>query len=135
MGEYFSLRARALVGVRFRAQGRSVETGLDCVGLVLAAFGIPADGVPSNYRLRGDHREAIKRNLERFFRRVRKAERRPGDVLLIALSADQMHLGISTAAGFIHADARIGRVVETPGEPLWPVIGAYRLRPSLKKDR
>ena len=41
---------------------------------------------------------------------------------------DQLHLGILTRQGFVHADACLRRVVETPGAPSWPVAGIYRLR-------
>jgi hypothetical protein len=48
----------------------------------------------------------------------------------MTVAADQMHLGVLTANGFVHADARLRKVVETPGEPGWPVIGIYRRRKS-----
>ena len=120
-------RARALVGTRFRPQGRG-EHGLDCVGLVLSTFGIRASDVRRNYRLRGDHREEIEREMARFFRRTAGAPARPGDLMLLQVSSDQLHLAVRTAAGFVHAHAGIGRVVETPGEPQWPVLGTYRRR-------
>ena len=47
----YAERARALVGTRFRAQGRGVG-GLDCVGVVLATFGLPLHLVRRDYRLR-----------------------------------------------------------------------------------
>jgi cell wall-associated NlpC family hydrolase len=122
----FAERARALVGTPFRPQGRSVATGLDCIGLVISAFRIPEKAVRRDYRLRGDHRAEIEAGLARYFRRVR--DRRPGDVLLMQPAADQVHLAICTSAGFVHAHARIGRVVETPGEPRWPVLGTFRKR-------
>jgi hypothetical protein len=121
-------RARALVGVRFRAQGRDPEQGLDCVGLALAACGLPAELARSDYRLRGDFRAEVGRVLDGPFRRVLAKQRRIGDLLLMAVAEDQLHLGVLTDAGFVHADARLRRVVETPGEPHWPVIGIYRRR-------
>ena len=121
----FVERARALVGTRFRPQGRDPQTGVDCVGLVLATFGLAQGSVRRNYRLRGDHSAEIERELAFHFRRVRSAVR-PGDLMLLAAAADQFHFGIITDRGFVHADARIGRVVETPGEPRWPVLGIFR---------
>jgi cell wall-associated NlpC family hydrolase len=123
-------RARALVGVPFRAQGRDPARGLDCVGLALAACGMPADLVRADYRLRGDHRAEVLHGMLRHFRRVGRRQRRVGDLLLMTVAADQMHLGVLTANGFVHADARLRKVVETPGEPGWPVIGIYRRRKS-----
>lgn len=120
-------RAVALVGTRFRAQGRSAA-GLDCVGLVLAACALPPGLVRDDYRLRGDFRDEIIDALNSRFRRVAFGRRRTGDVLLLAVAADQLHLGILTPRGFVHADARLRRVVETPGMPRWPLIAIYRRR-------
>jgi hypothetical protein len=39
---------------------------------------------------------------------------------------DQLHLGVRTERGFIHAHAALRRVVETPGSPEWPLIAVYR---------
>jgi hypothetical protein len=64
--------------------------------------------------------------LLRHFRKVRCAE--TGDVMMLEVASDQVHLAVRTDAGFVHAHAGIGRVVETPGMPEWPVIGAYRRR-------
>ena len=65
------------------------------------------------------------------FRRVSPARRRVGDLLLMAVAEDQLHLGVLTLRGFVHADARLRRVVETPGLPRWPVIAIYRRRTRL----
>lgn len=119
-------RARALVGSPFRPQGREPATGLDCVGLVLSTFGISPDSVRRNYRLRGGHRPEIEAGLMRQFRKVARNTSRPGDVLLCAISNDQLHLAISCGASFVHAEARLRRIVETPGRPPWPVVGVYR---------
>ncbi len=121
----FARRARALVGTPFRPQGRG-EQGLDCVGLVLATFAIPGDEVRRDYRLRGNYLSELRRELERYFRKVRVPL--PGDVLLMLVADDQLHLGVRTADGFVHAHAGLGRVVETPGEPPWPVEATYRKR-------
>ena len=123
----YARRAKMLVGTRFRAQGRG-EHGLDCVGLVLATFASPASAVRHDYRLRGDHRSELEQSLDAHFRRVPRSKPKPGDVMLIAIAEDQFHLGINTDQGFVHAHAGIGHVVETPGTPEWPVIGAYRKR-------
>lgn len=127
MARDYAGRARALVGTRFRPQGRGSH-GLDCIGLVLAAFDLPASAVRRDYRLRGDHRDEIEQGLNRHFRRTRTAQPSPGDVMLMAAGAGQLHLGVQTDAGFVHAHAGIGRVVETPGRPEWAVLGIYRRR-------
>ena len=121
-------RAAKLVGTRFRPQGRSVFTGFDCLGLIMAAHRIAPTGAPSDYRLRGDHLEAFMRMAERWFRRIPARSVKPGDVVAMKVAGDQLHLGILTQNGLVHADARIGRVVETPGAPPWPVVATLRRR-------
>ena len=120
-------RARSLVGVRFRAQGRRVDAGLDCVGVILQAFGLAEGIARSDYRLRGDHREEAREQLARAFEEVPPATYRRGDVLLFEVARDQVHLAVCCGDSVVHADAAIGRVVETPGLP-WPIISAHRPR-------
>ena len=124
------LAARALVGVRFRPQGRSPELGLDCVGLVLCAFALPDDLVRRDYRMRGDHRGEMLAALAKSFRRIARARRRRGDVVLLKVAKEQLHLAILTERGFVHADARRGKVVESHGTPPWPILAAFRGRVS-----
>lgn len=123
----YAARARALVGTRFRAQGRG-EDGLDCVGVILATFGIAPDAVRSDYRLRGDHSREIRGQLDLHFRRIAKNQLQPGDVMLVTAAEEQPHLAVRTTDGFIHAHAGVRRVVETPGMPGWPLLGVYRKR-------
>ena len=135
MHEAYAERARALLGTRFRAQGRDPATGLDCAGLPIIVFGLPSGNFRSDYRLRGDHRSELERALAPHFRQIARAKSRPGDVLLLAVAGDQLHLAIKTRAGFVHADAKHGKVVETPGEPRWQTVAVYRRRArSLKAD-
>lgn len=129
-------RALALVGTRFRAQGREPGHGLDCVGLVICAHRLPADVARRDYRLRGDHRSEMLECIQPFFKQVRPTERRAGDVLMLKVAADQYHLTVATETGFVHADARLGRVVVTPGSPGWPVVAVFRRRVrSLRQGR
>jgi lipoprotein Spr len=124
----YAARARSLVGARFRAQGRG-EGCLDCVGVVIATFEIPATAVRRDYRLRGPHHlEDLRTALERHFRRVARPELRAGDVMLLAAAEHQPHLAVRTDAGFVHAHAGLRRVVESPGDPDWPVLAVYRKR-------
>jgi murein DD-endopeptidase / murein LD-carboxypeptidase len=124
----YAARARALVGIRFRPQGRAPDLGLDCVGLIICAFGLPADLVRRDYRMRGNHGREMLGELAKPFRKVPRKHRRPGDVLLLEVACDQLHLAILTETGFVHADARRGKVVQTPGMPPWPIVGAFRRR-------
>ena len=123
----YAARARALVGKRFRPQGRG-DDGLDCVGVILATFDVPAALVRQNYPLRGNHLKELRDALDGHFRRISKPQLRAGDVMLLDAGAQQFHLAVRTDRGFVHAHASIRRVVETPGEPQWPLLGVYRKR-------
>ena len=116
---------RALIGVRFRPQGRSAEIGLDCIGLVAAALG--ATAVPRDYALRGG--SAVRLGEELAKAGLGQAESaRAGDVLVLKAGAAQLHLGIFTGGGLIHGDAGLRRVVERPGEIPWPIMSIWRRR-------
>lgn len=125
MGAIDAKRALALIGVPFRAQGRDRD-GLDCVGLCLVAYRLPTDRVRADYRLRGEFRAEVEAFLARHFRRIGNGRQRPGDLMLIEVRADQLHLAVRTERGFVHADAGLRRVVEVPGDPQWPIIGSFR---------
>lgn len=119
-------RARFLVGVQFRPQGRDPIFGLDCIGLILCAFAIPAAGARRDYRLAGNDTAALDRGLRSFFDRLSAEDRNAGDVILCNVRPGQCHLAVECGGSFVHADARLRRVVETPGAPPWPVSAAYR---------
>jgi lipoprotein Spr len=124
-------RARAMVGTRFRPQGRS-DAGLDCVGLMIAAYALPPESVPRDYRLAGAHGAAILDGARRHFRRIPRRQARPGDALLFLIDERQSHLAVKTERGFVHAHAGLGRVVETPGAAEWPLVAALRRRRKAK---
>ena len=116
--------ARALIGVRFRPQGRSVETGFDCIGVVAAALG--AERVPRDYVLRGGSPARLAAELAAAgLRRVEAAI--PGDVLTMGAGPAQLHLGVFTGTGLVHGDAGLRRVVERPAPLPWPIIHIWRL--------
>lgn len=116
-------RARALIGTRFRPQGRDAGAGLDCVGV--AAFAVAARQGRSDYRLRGGSLEALEAELAGAGL-VRAENMAAGDVLVMRSGPEQLHLGVWTGASLVHADAGLRRVVERPGPPPWPVCGAWR---------
>jgi murein DD-endopeptidase / murein LD-carboxypeptidase len=122
----FGERARALVGTRFRPQGRSAE-GLDCIGLVLVTFGIDAKAARRDYRMSQADRAELEAGLDRHFRRVPHKHARAGDVFLVLFDRRQLHLAVRTDRGFVHAHAGIGRVVETPDIGC-EVLRVYRRR-------
>ena len=115
-------RARALIGTRFRPQGRSRETGLDCIGLVAAA--VAAGRARSDYALRGGSIGELEAELAGTgMRRIDQAP--PGSVLVMRSGPEQLHLGIWTGSGLVHADAALRRIVERPGPPPWTVLSCW----------
>jgi len=119
-------RARSLVGCAFRPQGRDPTIGLDCIGLVVAVFQIEPRQVRRNYRLGGPHGGELETELARFFQRVTAPQ--AGDVLLCEIARTHTHLAVHCGRSFVHAHAGIRRVVETPGEPGWPITAFRRLQ-------
>jgi cell wall-associated NlpC family hydrolase len=126
-------RARSLVGTPFQPQGRDPLTGLDCIGVVLWSFAIPAASVRRNYRLRGLHRAEIEAGLRRWFRRVAD-EGRPGDVMLFGVSSDQDHLAVNCGNSFVHADVSLRRVVEAPMPGQWPLTARFCRRTAAQPE-
>lgn len=120
--------ARTMLGVRFRLQGRSPENGLDCVGLVIAAYsgaGIPLRAI-DDYALRGFPKEQAlaamdSAGFERVDDRVRA-----GDVALFALPARQLHFALLAPDQLIHADAALRRVAAAPLTRLPPAMARWR---------
>lgn len=115
-------RARRAIGARFRLHGRTIEDGVDCVGLAGLAYGVAP---PRGYSLRsGDARAVLAGVAEAGL--TRAAEPRPGDLVLYLAGPGQLHLGIASEDGVIHADASLRRVVERPGLPPWPELARWR---------
>lgn len=115
-------RARALIGTRFRPQGRS-RHGLDCVGLAAAALGLGE--ARRDYGLRGGDLAALEAGLgDAGLRRVEA--KMAGDVIVLRAGPGQLHLGVWTGDGLVHADAGLRRVVERPGAPPWPIVSIWR---------
>jgi murein DD-endopeptidase / murein LD-carboxypeptidase len=115
--------ALTLVGAPFRLHGRDPATGLDCVGVVAAATGRAA---PTGYTLRGPDPDRVAPMIEAAGL-IRTIEKSPGDVVLMRTGPGQLHLGVLTSGGLVHADAGLRRVVERPGPPEWEIIGQWRL--------
>lgn len=118
-----------MVGVRFRPQGYDPATGLDCVGLVWAAYAAAGRELvrPGGYPLRGWSGERVEATLAAAGFAPATGPRCVADVLLIALAAGQYHLGLLGSATFIHAHAGLRRVVETPIEAVMRGAARWRL--------
>jgi hypothetical protein len=121
-------RARALVGVRFRPQGRDPAHGLDCVGTAAAAAGLPPERVRRDYAMRGESLAAIECELAiGGWREVPAGAREPGDIIVCEAGPAQWHLLVATATGFVHADASLGLVVERLFPVRWPIASVWRV--------
>lgn len=116
LGHRAFVRARRLVGARFRPQGYDPATGLDCVGLVWAAYAAAGRRLirPSDYPLRGWSEERIVAALRRAGFGPAADPCRSGDVALVALAAGQFHLALIGPDRCVHAHAGLRRVVESP---------------------
>jgi hypothetical protein len=126
-GERAAQAAEALVGTRFRLMGRDPASGLDCVGLVAAALGVPV--APTDYRLRNRDISAALAFAPAAGLVEAVGAIEPGDVLLAVSGPAQHHLLVAgTGGGFIHAHAGLRRVVATPGPLPWPVTRHWRLK-------
>ncbi|MES2095148.1 MAG: peptidoglycan endopeptidase [Pseudomonadota bacterium] len=116
-------RARAVTEVPFRLHGRAPDRGFDCVGLVAYAWRVDA---PTGYAMRGAPRDRIERVLgDLGFVPADPLPGAPGAVALIAAGPGQLHLGVATGAGVIHADAAARCVVERAAPLPWPILAAW----------
>ena len=120
-----------MVGVPFRAQGCDPAMGVDCVGLVWAAYAAIGRRLvrPRDYPLRGWARARVAAALEAAGFVPVDAEARDGDVALIAFAAGQFHLGLTGPASLVHAHAGLRRVVETPFDAGDEGAARWRLSP------
>jgi hypothetical protein len=120
-------RARRLTGTRFRPQGRDPEHGLDCIGVAIMASGIPKARVRSDYGMRSSEVEEANSKFDACgLVRLAPAEAEAGDILLVRPGPVQLHVVLLTDLGYLHADARLRRVVEVPGPVPWPIVSAWR---------
>ena len=116
-------QARKLIGCRFRPGGRDPATGLDCVGLVLAATDghCPPLRVPAAYRARRTDWSLFDA-AARASGLVRTGRAAPGDIVLVRTGPNQPHLLIQLEAGeTVHAHAGLRRVVLQSAPLPWPV--------------
>lgn len=124
-------QARALLGVKFHHQGRSAQTGLDCLGLlvvVASSCGLVLDGKPADAHDHTDYGHNpdtafLEASLARLLAPV--DEYMSGDVVLFHINKRPQHLAIVSdhpAAGeygMIHAYAPLRKVVEHRLDERW----------------
>jgi len=129
----FAEAAVGLVGAPFRLHGRAPATGLDCVGVIVAALrasGWPCE-LPTGYRLRtGEWPQADDWAERNGFEPVAGACR-AGDVLLIAPGPAQLHLVVvsPSATQVVEAHASLRKVVLGPLPSPLAIRRHWRMRP------
>ena len=127
IGDRIVARARALVGTRFRPQGRDPLHGMDCVGTAAHAAGVPPERVRRDYALRGEALAEIEHELcDLGLQPVQWERIEPGDLVLCETGPAQFHIIVATPGGFVHADAALRRVVERPLPLPWRPVGVWR---------
>lgn len=129
-GAALARAAEGLTGCPFRLHGRDPATGLDCLGVVLAA--LTAIGrrprFVGDYALRMRSVGALTDNARTLGFTATGGARQLGDVILFVPGRHQYHLGIATGGdALIHAHAGLRRVVCAPQPLEWKAIGHWRL--------
>lgn len=132
-GADLAAAAEALVGTRFRLNGRDPATGLDCIGLLHAALvrcNRPAH-LPTGYTLR-------LRDPDRWIPDPGACGFTPaqlpfmaGDAVLLQVGPAQLHLAIHAGRdGWVHAHAGLRRVIHQPDLPPGQLVQHWRLAPQ-----
>lgn len=118
-----------MVGAPFRPQGCDPATGLDCAGLIWAAYAIAGRRLarPAAYPLRGWPRWRIEAALADAGFVPVAGDARAGDVALIAHPAQQFHFGLLGPDSLIHAHAGLRQVVETPIDAAVSAAARWRI--------
>lgn len=124
--------AEDLIGAPFRLYGRDPRTGLDCVGLclaALAAIGRPVS-IPACYGMRNRGISHLLVFADQASLAEAAGPATAGDIILTSPGAAQFHLAIAAGPNrFIHAHAGLRRVVATPGHLHGPLLQHWRIAP------
>lgn len=130
----FAQAAEALVGCRFRLHGRRPETGVDCVGLVVAALDACGQRceLPTGYRIRTGEWPDADTWAERNGFEPATQECRTGDVLLVRPGPGQLHVLVvgPDPERMIEAHAGLQRVVRSRAPAAGAIVGHWRPKPS-----
>lgn len=126
----FAAAAEALAGCKFRMHGRDPQTGLDCIGLFLAALAATGrEAGPSGaYALRtSDPDRFLPDPATCGFAEV-QGPLEPGDAVLLRSGPAQCHLAIALSEDrHIHSHAGLRRVVISPGLPAGAILHHWRI--------
>ena len=122
--------ARTFLSVRFKHQGRSKKSGVDCIGLavcVLSELGLPIVDI-TNYA-RKPNPQMMGESIEPYLLQIPKTDIVAGCILWMQFAKEPMHIAIVTGLGMIHAYEPIGRVVEHNIDAKWNrrIYRAYKM--------
>lgn len=114
-------RARSLLGVPWRHQGRNPERGIDCAGLLIYAYEV--DEETPDYG-REPNRGLMEATLERFLGKPIHDPIEAGDVVAMAYTGSIRHCGmigdhVDGGLSLIHTDSILGRVTEHRLDDKW----------------
>ena len=111
--------ARAWLGTKWTHQHRAKGLAVDCAGLIIGVARelriVAADFDVQGYSRQPDG--TLIDQCDHWMRRIAKTAMQPGDVLVLAIEEDPMHMGIVAdyrhgGLSLIHASSTAGRVVE-----------------------
>lgn len=129
--------ARRYISVPFKHQGRSLVTGIDCVGLIIGVAHELAisDFDVADYSRSPDPR-MMRAHLLEHLDEIGFKQVLPGDILWYRIERDPQHLGIVTTTEpeicMVHAFAKppVQACVEQPLGQLWKrlIAGCFRYR-------
>lgn len=105
-GEDIGKSAYELIGIPYQLHGVDILVGLDCVGLLVAAF--KTYGIDLIYPGTYENPPPPRMLLKYLNMNFKEVQREPitGDVLLLSVDANSQHLGIFYNGCIIHASAR-----------------------------
>lgn len=129
-GERIAAAASSLIGARFRPGGHDPETGLDCVGVILAALAATGRAAPllPPYTMRRTQLTPFDRLAAGQGLRDVAGRSEAGDVLVFRTGAAQWHAAVALDDGrIVHAHAALRRVVGSPVPPDWTIARHWRL--------
>lgn len=114
-------KARSLLGVPWRHQGRDPAKGIDCAGLLIYAFEVT--GQTPSYG-RDPHHGLMDATIQRFLGPPVDGPMQPGDAVSMAYAGDVRHCGIigdhpDGGLSLIHTDSIVGCVTEHRLDAKW----------------
>ncbi len=126
----FVAAARLCLGARFRLQGRQLETGLDCIGLIIWSAQRCGLTVPDaqDYLLSDNPARLDAGLLAAPILPIDPATIAAGNIVRLLSNGQPLHLAICGAETLIHADIKCRKVVEQRLTQAWrgQIVAAYR---------